>query len=244
MSFLQGEFDATFSWLEDLGLHVQVDLEILAFHFGVTALQCAAIASLHRALIGGGRWANWAMMIHVWAVSEPSDPIRPLVLSSFYLNVVVFGGRLKLPRTARVLQPVDYEEDMWFSDFHEMLEAYSSLNKLQNRDEWRAFNQIWHPRSTKPKFKLDDILDQIRGIRDGGWIQHNSIFTFPDPSASLQQGWEEGSRGGGSCGGGGGGWKGADQGADKERERRGSGFCKPRARPGAAESKSGDGEGE
>ena len=187
VKFLQGQLDLSFEWLEKLELVAKADMEMLAFHLDIPVLQCAAIDCLHRALIGNGQCPNSATMIHIWAVSEPCDPMRRLALASFYLNVIILGGTFALPGGGNQLQLFDYGEDMWLSDLHEMLEAYSSLDKVQNRDEWRSFNGLLDPRFVEEKGRLAFVIGQYRWFRAKGRFQDDSLFRFLDDSASLKQ---------------------------------------------------------
>ena len=187
VSFLKGEKGVSFRWLDDLGLPLRVDLAMLSFHLGILPLKCATLESLHRALIDNGNWPNWAMLIHVWAVSDPTDPTRRLMLSSLYLNVVVLGGTLKLPGKGREPDVHDYEEDMWLSDLHEFIEPCLMVDQLEDPLVWRSFNEAWHPRFSKRKFRLDCPLERTRSLRESRLLRDNSFFKFTDTSASLRE---------------------------------------------------------
>ena len=185
VSFLQGDFQYSPAWLDDLDSKSRVDLAMLGFHLEIPALQSAALESLHRELIGNGRWANWGMLIHIWTVSNPKDPLRRLMLSALYLNLVVFAGKMVFPHAKYRLLPCDSDKGMWFSDLRGMVEAHSSIDAA-HRDIKSDKCVPWCHHSIRSSDEISKHVGCIRDLSSRNLLQDQAMFSFPDVSASMK----------------------------------------------------------
>ena len=185
VAFLQATFQYSPDWVDDLDSKIRIDLAMLGFHLKITALQGAALESLHLELIGNGHWASWGMLIHIWTVSDPQDPLRRLVLSAFYLNVFCFGAKLPLSDGKNYLLPCDSDKGKWFSDLRDMVEAHSSIDAA-HRDINSDQCLPWCHHSIRNSDEISKHVGCIRDLRSRNLLRDQAMFSFLDDSASIQ----------------------------------------------------------
>jgi hypothetical protein len=173
-SFLQGNECISLDWVSELSPVAAVDLAMLAAHFRIASLQFVLVQYLKTYLIDDGHWPNHPTLIHVWALSLPEDPIRRLMLASFFIHVVILEQPFHSAAPDQCWHEYDHEEGLWLASLKELLDGVWNYEMRKSYDDY-LHDQLW-----KPEGNLYPLLSTLHDMAKAGHFDQSLILRFSE----------------------------------------------------------------
>lgn len=143
---------------------------------------------LARFLLDDGNCPNYWMMLYVWNLSHPEDPLRRLLLASFYIQIIVIGTDFKIWNPDRRLKMHDYGKGMWLDELHRLLESNLDYDKFAGAEDdfiphaRRAlWYKAWKTEIMGEKSHWAPVLGIVRDARERGCFEETGLFFFVNP---------------------------------------------------------------
>jgi hypothetical protein len=168
-----------------------VDLVICASFLTDAGMHASLMTMLRHDFIERDRYPGRRMMVHIWSISEASDPIRKLVIDAIYLHFIAFElGHARFLESSlfaiKEFQTLDYMQGCWLPEVMTNITAKVSLDKISDPELRRRIEQ--KPDKNLGTFK--SWLHAVRLARREGCIKDDDFFHFIDETDETKRQWQ------------------------------------------------------